>query len=287
MNYVILALETVRGLYVRLFGDFLHVHFLIRTAFLLLMAWLIIVVCLKIFKYFVGPILVLLYYHVLFRFHNYLLVETPAEWIYIRYYSKDLPKHERAYLRLTDKSKKNRELLGELDYGMAIVKVRKAERRFSYFLLSLSTLWIVAFGLYAEFFHPIPETSENRTTVSGQAVDPGTTVDTSGAVESYLNENETNNENVVVYMPGTVNPAGWDGDILLVLNEAGRGGAWLRNGPGISGFIVTQVLWGDVVLEYMEFYVPDDYVSGLYWLRVRAPNGNTGYLASSLVEVYR
>ena len=292
MGYLISALETVRGLYLRLFGDFLHVHFLIRTVFLLLMTWLVIVVSLKIFKFLVGPLLVLMFYHVFFRLHNYFFVETPAEWIYIRYYSRDLPTFERAYLRLTDKAKKNRDLLGELDYGMAIVKVRKAERRFSYFLLTMSTLWIVAFGLYAEFFPPFSVNFESVATVSGQATDSGSVQDSPEDAENGVSQYEVVNENIGgghgVYHPGTINPADWDLDeVALILNESGREGAWLRNGPGISGFIVTQVLWGDVVLEYLHYYVPDYYVNGLYWLRIRTPDSNTGYLASSLVEVYR
>ena len=290
MDYIILALETVRGLYVRLFGDFLHVHFLIRTVFLLLVVWIVIVVCLRIFKYFAGPMLVLMFYHVIFRLHNYLFVETPAEWIYIRYYSKDLPTLEGAYLRLTDKAKKNRELLDELDYGLAIVKVRKTWQRLSYFLLLLSTLWVVAFGLYAEFFPPLPVTLENGNIAGGQAVGSGQDLLAPGGAEG--DAYETNNANIggghSVYQPGTISPSEWgSGGISLILNDAGRQGAWLRNGPGISGYVVTQVLWGDVVLEYLEIYVPDDYVSGLYWLRVRTPDSNTGYLSSSLVEVYR
>ena len=256
------------------------------------MVWLFILVGLKIFKYFVGPLFVLLYYNIFFRLHNYFFVETPAEWIYIRYYSKDLPTLERTYLRLTDRAKKNRELLSELDYGMSIVKVRKAERRFSYFLLSLSTLWIVAFGLYAEFFPPLPMPLENGMNIGGQATEPGTNQEVFGDEENDVNENEINDGNVGgghnVYQPGLVNPAEWvSGNITLILNEVGRDGAWLRNGPGISGFVVVQVLWGDVVLEYLQFFVPDEYVNGLYWLRVRTPDGNTGYLSSSLVEVYR
>ena len=271
-----------------LFGDFLHMHFLIRTVFLLLMAWLVIVVSLKIFKFLIGPMLVLLFYHVFFRLFNYLVVETPAEWIYIRYYSKDLPTLEGAYLRLTVQAKKNRELLGELDYGMAIIKVRKTERRFSYFLLSLSTLWLIAFGLYAEFFHPVPSILENGTIANGQAADSATGQNVSGGQNQELvNENEINLGSIGVYLPGTINPADWYGNVYLALNESGRGGAWLRDGPGISGFVVTQVLWGDVVVEYLDYFVPDDYVNGLFWLRVRTPDSNTGYLSSSLVEVYR
>ena len=286
------AFETIRELYVRLFGDFLHVHFLIRTVFLLLIAWLIIVACLKIFKYFIGPLMVLLYYHIFFRIHNYFFVETPAEWIYIRYYSKDLPTFEKAYLRLTDKIKKNRELLDQLDYGFAILKARSAERRIAYFLLTISTLWIVAFGLYAEFFPPLSVNLENIATVNGSEMDSGTVHYRPEATENGASEDEVINENVGgghgVYHPGTINPADWDLDeVALILNESGREGAWLRSGPGISGFIVTQVLWGDVVLEYLHYYVPDDYVIGLYWLRIRTPDSNTGYLASSLVEVYR
>ena len=288
LSYVILVFETVRDMYVGLFGDFLHVHFIIRTVFLLLLSWIAIVLFLKIFKYLVGPVFVLFFYHIFFRLHNFFFVETPAEWIYIHYYSKDLPNFEKAYLRLTDKADKNRDLLSKLGFGMAVMKVRSAERRFAYFLLSLSTLWIVAFGLYIEFFTVPPQVFDGGFLFGQRGQGALTSQDNNRQSEDYVNENEINDVNIyIVYPPGTVNPTEWDGVTMLVLNERGQGGAWLRNGPGISGFVVTQVLWGDMVLDYLNYFVPDNYVNGLYWLRVRTPDGNTGYLSSSLVEVYR
>ena len=289
MNYVILTFEFLRDFYTRVFADFLHVHYMIRTVFLLLVAWLIIMVVLKIFKYIAGPLVVLLFYHTVFRFYNYFFVETPAEWIYIQFYSKDLPTLEKAYLRLTGKMKRNRETLNKLSYGKAIVKVKNTEKRTAYFLLTAATLWITAFGLYIEFF---PEPLEHVLEPPAIAARPPDTPEHLPGNGANINENNTgysaaNEEMYNIYIPGTLSPAGWgSGSIILVLNENGRQGAWLRSGPGISGFVVTEVLWGDIRLVYRHYFVPDNYVSGLYWLRVLTPNGNTGYLSSSLVEVY-
>ena len=286
MDTIIAAFESASGFYLRFFADFLHVHYLIRTVFLMLVTWLAIIFVMKFFKYIAGPSMLLFLYHVLFRFYNYLFVETAAEWIYITYYSKDIPKLERAYFRLTQKAKANREFLFELDYGAAIVKVKGIEKRVTYFLLTTTTLWIMAFGLYLEFFPPPPDFRQNgvgdiATTAPGEdlQVDYAPPYEIGEEVD-YLYE-------LPAYDPGGINPAGWEnGPIILVLNEEGRNGAWLRSGPGISGFVVTQVLWGDVRLVYDNFFVADEYVQGLYWLRVVTPNGNTGYLSSSLVEVY-
>ena len=289
LDIIISMLETVREIYINLFGNFLHVHFFIRTAFLLLLAWLVILLFIKMFIFIFGPCFVLMFYHIFFRIHNYFFVETPAEWIYIRYYSNDLPTLEKLYIRLSDKIKKNRETLNKLSYGRAILKVKRTENKLSYFLLTMSTLWFVAFGLYIEFFTPPPPLSEIAVDAGLQGpVIPGQNIPD----ETYLNENEIRSGFIYidhVYSPGIINPYDWEPgeNIILVLNEEGRRhGVWLRNGPGITGFIVTEVLWGDVILQYLHYYMPDVYVNGLFWLRVRTPEGNTGYLSSSLVEVY-
>ena len=286
MDTVITAFEYASGLYIRYFSDFLHVHYLIRTVFLLFVIWLVIIVAMKLFKYIVGPSMLLFLYHVLFRFYNYLVVETVAEWIYITYYSKDIPRFEKAYYSLTRKARANREFLVELDYGMAVAKVKGFEKRVAYFLLTTTTLWIMAFGLYLEFFPPPPEIRPNGAADSTAAAPGG---DLQVDYPPYGNEDETYYDAYrhPGYAPGGVNPAEWgDRPVILVLNAEGRNGAWLRSGPGISGFVVTQVLWGEVRLVYENFFVADEYVRGLYWLRVSTPNGNTGYLSSSLVEVY-
>ena len=287
MDSLILVFDAVSELYIRFFGDFLHVHYLIRTVFLMLVVWLAVIVVMKLFKYIAGPSLLLFLYHMPYRLYNYLFVETPAEWLYITYYSKDIPKFEKAYFRLTQKAREIRELLQELDYGMAILKVKTLEKRLTYFLLTTSTLWIMAFGLYLEFFPPPPAYVHESVVVDGSLVAPGE--DPPGSEADIYGEGDYDEQanGQPGYIPGRINPALWEGGfVILVLNEEGRNGAWLRSGPGISGFIVTQVLWGDVRLVYDNFFVEDEYVQGLYWLRVTTPDGNTGYLSSSLVEVY-
>lgn len=282
MAWLTFVFDSLSDVYLRHFGDFLHVHYLVRTVFLMLVVWFAIIVVLKLFKFIVGPSLLLFVYHVVFRFYNYLFVETPAEWIYITYYSKDLPRFEKAYFRLTSKAKRNRVTLLELDYGMAIRKAGKTEKRVSYFLLTVTTLWIMAFGLYFEFFPPPPAAvRENAAAVEtpDEAIIGGADYNENGHPDGNGYEHE-------LYVPGGISPAEWEGRVILLLNEEGQNGAWLRSGPGISGFVVTQVLWGDVRLVYENYFVEDGYVRGLYWLRVSTPDGNTGYISSSLVEVY-
>ena len=284
MDGIVSLFDSMMGLHDGVFGRFPDVHFLVRTVFLLLLAWLVALVALKTFKYAAGPLAVLLFYHAALRLHNYFFVETPAEWLYIRYYSKDLPAHEKTYLRLADKSKRYREAIKDMDYGMAVVRVRGAERRLSRFALTAVTLLVAAFSLYAEFFPP------------GHAAEgggPGHAAGGENAPENSPQEGDAgggaNPQNPAESPepPEPPEPPEWESGTRLALNAEGRrAGAWLRDGPGIGGTVVVEVLWGDDVVEYMRHYVPDEYVRGLFWLRVRTRNGNTGYLSSSLVDVY-
>ena len=87
--------------------------------------------------------------------------------------------------------------------------------------------------------------------------------------------------------PPWLDPTVWhiDDDIILLLNELGRPGARLRDGPGILGNNIIEILWNDDQMRYLHSFYPDSDVQGLYWLRVLSPHGTEGYISSQLVEL--
>ena len=106
--------------------------------------------------------------------------------------------------------------------------------------------------------------------------------------ENDINE-PIDNENIDDHVEsGYLNPANIPPhtDVFFVLNEVGNSGARLRNAPSISQSTIIEIVWFDAVLEYLHQFVPDNEVRGLYWLRVRTPNGTDGYISSQLVTLY-
>ncbi|MCL2204456.1 MAG: alanine and proline-rich secreted protein Apa [Defluviitaleaceae bacterium] len=306
MTYLYNALEWASDVYTSWFADWLHIHFVIRTAILLLVLWGALFLLAQFLQYVLGPMVVLFYRHVLFRAYNYLFVETPYEFIYIRYYSKDRPTLRGTYLRLSDKVKKNRLLLTHTRYKGILY--RGGVRRVTWTLAATvgvaATLWLAAFGLHQEYYVPalveVGQPPGNGTAPNGDAPPPN---------ESHANEpnaNEPppeNGENApppgteigsgatpvapphIIYPPGYINPGQWPpGDaITLRLNAHGIAGARLRDLPGFDG-VVIEIIWDDRQLEYLDAFTPEPNVPGLYWLRVRSPEGLVGYIASHLVE---
>lgn len=273
-------------LYGRWFADWLHVHFIIRTVILLFVLWLIIFLAAQLLRYLIAPMVLFVYYHIIFRAWNYVFVETPHEWIYIRYHSKDLPNFSALYLRLCDKVKRNRLILSHTKFKGLTMR----SRRFSAQVMIISavavTLWVSAFGLHHEYAVPAmvevttPEinTMEEPSTENGQESVQETPV-TDEPPPQYYEE--------VHYYPtapeNQITPADWQENAILTLNEQGKQGARLRDGPGITGQTIIEILWDDVQLTYLNMYVPDLYVSGLFWLRVQSPGGAVGYISSQLV----
>ncbi|MCL2500366.1 MAG: SH3 domain-containing protein [Defluviitaleaceae bacterium] len=309
------AFDWASELYAVWFAEWLYVHFAVRTAVLLLVLWGVLFLFAQLFQYVLGPFLVLFYRHILFRAYNYLCVETPQEFIYIRFHSKDNPALRKAYLRLTDKARKNRLLLIHTKYKGILY--RGGVKRVAWVLVVtvgvVFTLWLTAFGLHQEYYVPAlagyTETPpvNNTPPPSGQPENN----DTNGGSTTENGEPYQNNGNTpeppyppyppypmqpmyptptqpppdIIYPPGYVNPALWpDTPTTLRLNEHGSGGARLREEPGFGG-VVTQMVWGGVLLEYLGGFIPDADVSGLYWLRVRLPDGLEGYIASYLIEI--
>jgi len=287
MNVIRSTFDWAGDLYSSWFADWLHVHFIIRTVIILLILWLIIFLAAQLFQYVVGPVLLMFYYHIFFRAYNFLFVETPHEWIYIRYHSQDKPNFAATYLRLCDKVRKNRAILAHTRYSGMIRKAKKFAMNLMVICFVASTLWVSAFGLHHEYAAPALAIVDNR-----EHTEPDPVETTPGDVE---NDNESDPEYPPddiyeipdrYYAAGTVNPGAWPpgASINLFLTEYGSQGARLRDGPGISGSTVIEILWDDAVLTYLHAYVPDENVRGLYWLRVRSPQGTVGYISSQLVS---
>ena len=265
-------------LYGRMFVDWLHIHFLIRTVLLLLMLWLVIFLAGQVFQYFVWPLVLMVYYHVIFRFWNFFFVETPHEWLYIRHHSKDSPNFSQGYLRLCDKVKRNRLTLNHAKYRGMVVKARRLALQLMVVCAVTATLWVSAFGLhqeYADVVLPLPDSVVGGAEIPGY-VDVG--------VPGYDNGEYNGGVYYAYYAPGVSRPSEWVYGRILTLNEMGRDGARLRDGVGITGSVVIEILWGDQRLSYLGVYEHDPYVAGLYWIRVLAPSGAEGYISSALVD---
>ena len=282
------SFQWAGDLYNTMFADWLHVGFWVRSVLLLLMLGIIIYIFSLIFKYVLGPLAVLVYVNMFLRAWNFLITETIQEWIYIRYYSKDSSKYASKYLRLCDKVKHNRATLSDTTY-MGILRrgrVRKLSNHMMFAAGIIAILWIGAFGINQEYAMPA--------WVESNGVDD----DYNGyeIIDSEENESEPDEENdedeiddipsSIIYDPGFIVPRQLTANaVLALIEEAQESGGRLRDGPGIAGATIIEMLWGDDLMVYLGYYVPDADVEALYWLRVRSPSGMIGYIGSQLVEV--
>jgi len=282
------------------FADWLHVNFIVRTVILLLMVWLIIFVVGLLFKYVLGPLVVLFYVNIIKRAWNFFVTETAQEWIYINYSSKGDPKYAGTYHKLCDKVKKNHVALADSGY-MNIHKrghVRKVGNHLMVYAAIIAALWIGAFGINQEYVTPV----WGAAGLASQAQDTQDSHENEENDEYQDNQDQNSQEmypadaddsvsdpeltaqtlSPDLIVPGQL-PA--DGEVLLALTDEFReGGARLRDGPGTNTTVV-EMLWGYGILVYLGYYMPDDDVDMLYWLRVRTPSGMEGYIGSQLVEV--
>ena len=151
MTIIRTTFDRAGDMYNTLFEDFLHIHFMMRTVLLLLIIWLIIYVFAQILQYVLMPILLMTWYHVFFRAWNYFFVETPHEWIYIRYHSKDKPNFAALYLRLCDRVRKNRLIISHSRYSGMVRRSQRFAAVLMIICFTISTLWIGAFGLHTEY----------------------------------------------------------------------------------------------------------------------------------------
>jgi len=286
MTIIYSTFDRAGKLYNRWFNDWLHIHFIIRTVLLLLVIWLVIYIAAQLFQYIIAPVLLFIFYNAIFRPWNYFAVETPMEWIYIKYYSQDKQEHSGKYLRLCDKAKRNRKILSNLTYTALVRRAKWFTLRAVIILGVVSTLWVAGFGLHKEYAEPVmvqngndgqtaattPENTENENDIPEQP--PADTATANHPTQAQAEQ------------PPWLDPYFWPAseDIVLRLNELGQPGARLRDGPGIAGRTIIEILWQDDEMEFLHSYYPDQDVQGLYWLRVRSPHGTEGYIASQLVE---
>ena len=278
MNLLQSIFNRAGDLYAQYFAEWLHIHFVIRTAILLLILWGALFVVAMLLMYVFGPIVVLFYRHIIFRWYNYWFVETPHEWLYIRYYAKDKPNFRAWYLRLSDKVKRNRMILAHTRYKGILY--RGAVKRFTWVLIATvgfaTTLWLTAFGLHQEYYVPViagyahggPGTTGNATANNGGQ--SGSTIPGMGSTP---------------YDPSGATPFTLPEYASLRLNELGAEGTRLRDLPCFADGRVIEMVWGGHVLTYLNEMHADASVSGLYWLRVLSPEGLAGYVASYLLAI--
>ena len=287
MTIIHLTFDRAGELYGRLFADWLHVHFLIRTVLLLFAIWLVIYVAAQLFQYGVGPLLLLFFYHVILRAWNFLVIETLQEWIYIHYYSQDRPNFNTLYLRLCDKVKRNRQILKYTKYT-GILRRGKV-RRFSMQMMlvcgTMATLWIGAFGLHQEYAAPamaIVDVAAEQNYVDYQPSEDATEYDT-----PYDAVDVSDLDYFTHWTDADIPVDPWDAyaNAIFTLNEQGRPGARLRNGPGVADTTIIEILWDDDQLLFLNAAIPDVDVDGMYWLHVQTPSGADGYISSQLIDM--
>ncbi|MCL2379037.1 MAG: SH3 domain-containing protein [Defluviitaleaceae bacterium] len=277
MNWIQSSFGRAEGLYGRLFADWLHINFVVRTVLLLLMIWLMIFIGALIFKYAVGPLLLLAYINVILRAWNFLVVETVQEWIYIHHYSKGSPRFSSLYMQLTDRAKRNRKILSNNEQK-APLRQRRIRRLGNQMMITagvIVAMWVVAFGINQEYTAPA--------WVAGANVNENNEPDENQQEpdETGANDETENHENI----PGSHTPGLFpNGAQTLTLTQDAREGARLRSGPGTADTVVIEMLWGDELLTYLGYYIADADVDTLYWIRVRSQAGAEGYIGSHLVE---
>ena len=253
------------------FADWLHVHFLIRTVLILFVLFLIIYLSAQLIQYAIAPVIVLFFYHVIFRAVNFIFIETLQEWIYIRYHSKDKTNFSELYLRLCDKIKYNRMILTHTKYKGAVLRSRKFALQLMIVCAVSATLWVSAFSLHYEYATPaLVVINENP---AEQINNP--------EEDNTIYENDFTPDEIIILPTAS---ADFPENSVFKLNELGNIGTRLYSGPGIIGQTILEILWDDALMTYLNENVPDDYVNGLYWLRVQSAGGTIGYISSQLVE---
>ena len=261
MTWVDNIFEWAVVYYRELMADYMHFHFVMRTAFFMLILGLTVVIGKYALEYIVGPIIIFILFQVLFRAWNFFITETRQEWIYIHFYSKNDSRYNQKYLSLCDKINDNRQKMARMSYIEVFKRknLRKLSRGLFVFIFVVVALWLCAFGIYAnnDLSPAIVETDfEISYTISEELPH-----DINLKLDWLQNEN-----------------------IILRLNSRGIIGSRLRNAPNFEDSYVIEILWGEQRMTYTGVFHEDDYDTNMYWLQVIAPSGQIGYISSQLVE---
>jgi len=261
-----------------------------RTIILVLLAWLVIYIAAQIFRYIIAPLLLMFYFHIIFRAWNYIYVETLHEWLYIRFYSKGKKRFAGTYLRLCDKVKRNRTKLKFAKFPGMVRRSKKFTQRLMFIVGVVAALWLASFGLHREYVAPaarfptMPAFARPDVPIApGYEIPPQHTYVYNNEETAAANEGGIRG----IDQDHWLNPANWPnlGEMVLELTAQGALGTFLRNGPGIAEYAVIEVLWDNDRLVFLEYFVPDPDVVGLFWLHVLSPTGTEGYVSSHLVEL--
>jgi hypothetical protein len=273
MGIIQATFDWAGNFYSNLFADWLHINFILRTVLILFVLWLIIFLFAQLIQYVVAPLALMFFYHVIFRAWNFLFVETPHEWIYIRYHSKDKPNFSAWYLRLCDKVKRNRIILSHTKFKGMMLRSRKFATHLMFICAVAATLWASAFGLHHEYATPV------LLIINEEEILPEENEEPPEEEPSYYEEEPP-------YYPADdeAPTAAFEENAVFTLNDLGRDGARLRDGPGIANQTVIEILWHDATLLYLNEAVPDDAVNGLFWLKVQSADGTIGYISSQLIN---
>ena len=241
MTIIRTTFEISGTLYNRLFSDWLHINFLIRTVLLLLMVWLMIYVFALLLRYVIMPVVLMCYYKAV---------------------------------------KKNGAVISNAEYaGIARLSRQSALRLMIIFGVT-STLWVTAFGLHQEYAVPVmvADVSEPTGEVSvpiheySPVLDIDTPIAEVGEPFAYNDYGWLNpaawpfNSEIVLYLnevgaketrlrsgPGIVGYSViemlWDNDKLVYLHSFYpdlyvRGLYWLRvlSPSGTEGYVSSQLV---------------------------------------------
>jgi hypothetical protein len=269
-------LEYSSGIYNHIFEEWLYIHFSIRTLILILVMWMLVYACAQVLQYLLVPLSILFIYHVLFRLWNYFFVETPQEWIYIRYFSQEKPFMRGMYARLCDRIKRNRQILGRVRYAniLAPGTIQRATTRLMVVMMVLVTLWTAIFGLYGEY------TSGRFMSFLPRVEDIG-----EQAKDEPSPPTGEEQENYALSEDFVMDPATWPADATLIftLTAYGSGGSNIRDLPSVENGTPLEIVYGGVRLLYLHAYAPDENDADIFWLKVRAPSGVEGYVNETLL----
>ncbi len=267
--------DSLARLYDSTFNEWLYIHFVLRTFILLLCVWAFIYIAAQVFRYLLGPLLALFFYHVILRAWNFLFVETLMEWIYIHFYSRDKDFLSGTYLRLCDKVKRNRMRISHTRYKGILLNggMKKTSVRLMAVGLIAASLWVVAFGLYRDYGRPV--SAAPVPTVTPMSEPAPTLTPTTEPTPMFTLLPTAPPEPVDMF---------WIECDYLYLNEYGVPGANVRDKPDGENSTIIEIIWGSAELQYLDEFYEDVQIPSMYWLKIRTESGTEGYISNRLVQ---
>ncbi|MCL2708183.1 MAG: hypothetical protein FWF03_03605 [Defluviitaleaceae bacterium] len=276
------AYEKIAEAYNRVFADWLYIHYIPRTLLLLCLALTLAYIAVNAVRYVAAPFAAVVYFHMLLRLWNFFVTETAQEWLYVKYFSKGRQRFVRTYQKKCDSVKKNRKRMTNASYFKIIRRTGyiNAFRGLLVSALLVAGLMNVSVGLFVGY----RESVEKIEAASRKQPDPSPTIAPTPAPTeapepeelSAPDETETELE---------IDPRRWgDGaELYFMLNEHGTDGANIRDLPSFRFGEIVDMVWGDMLLVYLNEFSRDVDNDDLFWLKVRIPSGTEGFISSLLL----